>query len=194
MAPDRLAAIREAVRGGPESGQVSAVYRAPWSDRDVVIENSVDLAISHSVLEHVVDISDAYRALHRWLKPGAWMSHQIDLRSHGLTKHWNGFRACSEPVWKITLGRRNYMLNRHPVSVHLRFIEEAGFNILTVLKFHRTDGISRDSLAPRWTDISEDDLTCSGVYVIARNSAGRSQPPRDSIYMDVVSMVRPSAT
>lgn len=168
LADDRLQAIRDAIRGTPTSSKVSAVYRAPWSDPRVIIDDSVDLAISHSVLEHVVDLPGTYRALHRWLKPGGWMSHQIDLRAHGLTKRWNGFRACSEPLWKMTLGRRSYMLNRHPASVHLRLIEEAGFKIVTQLKAHRTDGISRDELAARWADISEDDLTCSGMYVIAR--------------------------
>ncbi len=167
LAPNRIDAIRQAIRGAP-AAQISAVYRAPWSDPKIIVDDSIDVAVSHSVLEHVVDLPGTYRALYRWLKPGGWMSHQIDLRSHGLTKRWNGFRACPEPLWKITMGRRDYMLNRHPASVHLRFIEDAGFKIVTHLEFHRTDGISREELAARWIDISEDDLTCSGLYVIAR--------------------------
>lgn len=168
LAPERLTAIRAALHGSRVAHGVSAVYKAPWSDPSVIVERSIDVAISHSVLEHVVDLAGTYRALYRWLKPGGWMSHQIDLRSHGLTKRWNGFRACPEPLWQMALGRRSYMLNRHPASVHLRFIEDAGFEIVAHLKAYRHDGITRAELAPRWADISEDDLNCSGLYVVAR--------------------------
>jgi hypothetical protein len=95
------------------------------------------------------------------------MSHQIDFKSHGMTKRWNGFRACSESVWKLALGRRPYMINREPGSVHLRLMQDAGFTLVTHEKYLRKDGIRREELAPRWADISEDDLNCSGLYVIA---------------------------
>ena len=64
--------------GSPNSGVIKTEYKAPWSDPSVLsvpIENSLDRAISHSVLEHVVDLKETYRALYRWMKPGAWMSH-----------------------------------------------------------------------------------------------------------------------
>jgi len=59
------------------------------------------------------------------------------------------------------------MINRQPASVHLRLIQEAGFRLVTHQKYMRQDGIRREELAPRWADISEDDLNCSGMYVIA---------------------------
>jgi SAM-dependent methyltransferase len=133
----------------------------------VIKESSVDAIISHSVLEHVVDLEDTYGALYRWLKPGGWMSHQIDLKSHGLTRRWNGFRASSERLWKLAVGRRPYMINRHPASVHLRFLQAAGFNLVTQQKFLREDGVRREELAPRWAGLSDEDLNCSGLYVIA---------------------------
>jgi hypothetical protein len=168
LAPERLEAIARAVTLPSSLDPVTAEYKAPWADKHVINENSVDLVISHSTLEHVVDLPGTYRALYQWLKPGGWMSHQIDFKSHGLTKRWNGFRACSEPVWKIALGRRPYMINREPGSVHLRLMQEAGFKLVTEQKFMRKDGIRREELAPRWADISEEDLNCSGLYVIAR--------------------------
>lgn len=167
LQPQRIEAIRHALTQPQAPNSVTIAYKAPWSDPRVVSAGSVDLIVSHSVLEHVVDLPGAYHALYQWLKPGGWMSHQIDLKSHGLTKSWNGFRACSESIWKLAVGRRPYMINRQPASVHLRLMQEAGFRLVHQQKYLRKDGILREELAPLWKDISEDDLNCSGVYVIA---------------------------
>jgi hypothetical protein len=95
------------------------------------------------------------------------MSHQIDLKSHGLTRSWNGFRACSESLWKLAFGRRPYMINRHPASEHLRLMREAGFELRLQDRLQRQDGIGRDALAPQWLGISDEDLSTSALYVIA---------------------------
>lgn len=166
--PERLAEIDLAVSVPSKGAPITAEYKAPWFDPTVIEEATVDLVISHSVLEHVVDLRETYQALYQWLKPGAWMSHQIDFKSHGLSKRWNGYRGCSEGIWKLTLGKRPFMINRAPASMHLKLLQEAGFTIVTQQKFLRTDGIGRDELAPRWADLSEEDLNCSGMYVIAR--------------------------
>jgi hypothetical protein len=165
---ERIDAIRAALTAPSLTNPVSIEYKAPWTDPHVMDESSVDAIVSHSTLEHVVDLGGTYEALYRWLKPGGWMSHQIDLKSHGLTRSWNGFRASSERMWKIAVGRRPYMINRHPASVHLRLLKAAGFTLVTQQKFLREDGIRRAELAPRWQDISDEDLNCSGLYVIAR--------------------------
>jgi hypothetical protein len=60
------------------------------------------------------------------------------------------------------------MINRHPASVHLRLLQAAGFTLIAQQKFLREVGIRRADLAPRWQDISDEDLNCSGLYVIAR--------------------------
>lgn len=168
LQPERIAAIRAALEHRRDTQNITVEYKAPWSDPRVVVDNSIDLVLSHSVLEHVVDLAGTYQALYRWLKPSGWMSHQIDLRSHGLSKRWNGFRTCSDPVWRLAVGGRAFMINRQPASVHLRLMKEAGFELVTQQKFLRKDGIRRDELARRWADITEEDLNCSGVYVIAR--------------------------
>jgi hypothetical protein len=46
-------------------------------------------------------------------------------------------------------------------------MQEAGFRLISHQKVFRKDGIRRAELAPRWADISEEDLNCSGLYVIA---------------------------
>jgi len=167
LRPERIDAIRRAVISSSPQNPIMAEYKAPWLDPRVIEPASVDLITSHSVLEHVVDLPETYRALYQWLKPGGWMSHQVDFKSHGLSKRWNGYRTCSESMWKVTLGRRPFMINRAPVSVHLGLMREAGFRVITAQEHIRDDGIRRDELAPRWADISEADLNCSGLYVIA---------------------------
>jgi len=167
LSPERIEGIRRAVTVPLPGAPISAEYKAPWFDPRVIESNSVDLVVSQSVLEHVVDLPGTYRALYQWVKPGGWMSHQIDFKSHGLTTRWNGYRTCSERLWDITLGKRPFMINRQPASMHLRLIREAGFRVVTYQQYMRKDGIRRDELAPRWKDISEEDLNCSGMYVIA---------------------------
>jgi len=167
LATGRVQAIRQALTFPLTSNPIRIEYRAPWSDPRVIHAGSVDLIISASVLEHVVDLGNTYHALYRWLRPGGWMSHQIDLKSHGMTQRWNGFRACSEGVWKLALGRRPYMINRYPASVHLKLLQEAGFKLVCQSRLQRDDGIPRAELAPRWADISDEDLNTSALYVIA---------------------------
>jgi hypothetical protein len=60
------------------------------------------------------------------------------------------------------------MINRATASTHLRMMQNSGFEILHDQWFFRDDGIRREQLAPRWADISQDDLRCASLYVIAR--------------------------
>ena len=167
LAPERIDAIRRVLRGEAGDG-VSINYRVPWTDDAVVSAASVDLVVSHSVMEHVVDIDATYAAIARWLRPGGLMSHQIDFTSHGLSEQWNGYRAYPELLWKAILGRRPFLINRAPCSVHRELIDRHGFEVTCFLRNARDDGIERAKLAARWRSISDDDLNCAGAYVQAR--------------------------
>ena len=170
LAPARVAAIRRALEGRAEPGdRVSLRAVVPWDEQRVLEEESVDLILSHSVLEHVVDLESTYRAIRAWLRPGGWMSHQIDFKSHGLSGHWNGYRGYPEALWRLVLGNRPFLLNRQPWSVHQRLLGENGFELVCILRQHIRDrGIAREKLAARWRDLSDDDLTCAGAFVQAR--------------------------
>jgi SAM-dependent methyltransferase len=173
LAPERLARLRHAIThlGRSDGAADSIDYVAPWSDASVIAESSVDLIVSHSVLEHVTDVENTYRALHRWLKPQGWMSHQIDFKSHGLSPEWNGYRRYSEFLWKLQVGRRPFSINREPCSVHLNYLREMGFEPTLVLKHLRSDGIKRSQLTSHWAGLSDEDLNCSGLFVQARKAA-----------------------
>jgi hypothetical protein len=166
---DRVAAVRAAITspGRPADG-ILVTYAVPWTDCAVVRAGSVDVALSHSVLEHVADLPGTYAALARWLRPGGWMTHQIDFRSHGICEPWNGHRAYGDLVWKLIVGRRPFMINREPPSVHLDLIQESGFDIVASLMNVSSTGLERKRLAPRWRAFRDDDLQTQGAFVQAR--------------------------
>jgi hypothetical protein len=166
LAEDRVARIRTAL-ADPEAQQkeITIKYMVPWSSEKIIEKESVDVILSHSVFEHVIDITNTYSALAQWLKPSGMMSHQIDFDAHGLSKEWNGYRAYSELLWKLMVGRRPYLINREPCSAHVECILKNHFKIVCLLKSHRTDGIDRSQLSSYWKKISDDDLTCSGIFV-----------------------------
>jgi SAM-dependent methyltransferase len=172
LVPQRIESIRDILRTQKEQAEsITLAYRVPWSDTNVIERDTIDLIISHAVLEHVVDVEKTYQAMYMWLKPGGVMSHQIDFRSHNLTSEWNGHRAIPDWLWSIMVGKRPYLINREPWSVHRRVIMDCGFEIVSAMQQYRHDGMSRSRLSDRWRNISEDDLTCSEAFVQARKPA-----------------------
>ena len=165
----RILNIRNAIKNPQnQNGPVSINYIVPWSDASQIDEGMVDVIISQSVMEHVSDIDATYRCLYLWLKPGGMMSHQIDFKCHGLSKKWNGYRAYSELLWKIVAGKRPYLLNRQPCSVHIALMGKNGFKIIYHLKKYREGGIKRLKLSPNWREMSDDDLLCSSTFILAQ--------------------------
>jgi hypothetical protein len=169
LSEERIQLIRNAlVNPGSQDEGVSIKYYVPWNNNIIIEKESVDLIVSHSVLEHVVDLESTYQAMSIWLKSKGMMSHQIDLESHGLSEKWNGYRAYSEIFWKMLVGNRPWLINRQPCSVHMELINKYGFKVICHLKNYRTDGIQRSQLSSRWMAISDDDLACSGTFIQAQ--------------------------
>lgn len=169
LSSKRVAAIRNAILSPEQKNDlISIQYMVPWSDASVIKSGSVDVVISHSVLEHVEDLPTTYEALASWLKPGGLMSHQIDFTAHGLSEKWNGYRIHSELFWKIALGKRAFFINRQPCSAHIEMMLRNGFEIICQIRRHTSDGISRAQLAARWQKLSDDDLNCCELFIQAR--------------------------
>jgi hypothetical protein len=166
---ERLHSIRAAlVDLASDCEEVSIKYMVPWLDEGVIEKESVDVILSHSVLEHIVDLENSYQALYSWLRPGGMMSHQIDFGAHGVTSTSNGYWSFSPALWKIIVGRRPFLINREPCSVHAQLMKREGFQIICHLKNHRSDGIARTKLSSVWRDLSDDDLTCAETFIQAR--------------------------
>jgi methyltransferase family protein len=164
----RLESFRKAIidaNSGDGPGMIA--YMVPWNHSAAAREQSVDLIISHSVLEHVTDLEATYKACSLWLRPKGWMSHQIDFKSHDLTPEWNGYWSYPEGLWKIVVGTRPYLINRQPCSTHVSLMERNGFNVMCRLEHHREDGAARSRLARQWRHLSDDDFTCSGAFIQA---------------------------
>jgi hypothetical protein len=142
-------------------------YFAPWDDTATLKENSVDMIYSQAVLEHVDHLKYTYQILHRWLKPGGFMSHVIDYRCHGSADRWNGHWAYSDFIWKMIQGTRPYLLNRQPHSRHVDLLKETGFQIVYDDRITDTSGITRQQLSRRFRSLSDDELTTSLAFLQA---------------------------
>jgi SAM-dependent methyltransferase len=166
LAPERIEQIRASIAepNGPES---RIVYLAPWSDAARIPTHSLDLLYSQAVLEHVDDLPGIYRTMHRWLKPGGAMSHQIDFRCHGKADTWNGHWTYSDFAWRLVTGRRAYLLNRAPRSEHIKLLAEVGFTVVSEIESRSPSALRRTDVARRFRDLSEADLTTSGTFVVA---------------------------
>jgi len=161
---DRVQRIQDSITN-PDRVDSMVQYRVPWHSRDGIQRHSVDMIYSQAVLEHVDDLQEAYRAMGLWLKPNGFISHQIDYRSHGTAAEWNGHWTHSDLMWRLIRGGRPYLLNREPHSAHIRTLQDEGFRVVCERKVCSNSNISRNNLAQRFRDISDDDLCISGAFI-----------------------------
>lgn len=148
----------------------SSVY-----DQSNLEKEFADMIYSQAVLEHVNDLRGIYKAMHSWLKPGAYMSHQIDFKCHGTANEWNGHWTYSDLLWKIIQGKRPYFLNREPHSTHSIILKDEGFTVIFDKKIKTKSHLSRDDLAPKFRSISEEDLETSGAFIQAVKKTRKSK-------------------
>jgi hypothetical protein len=168
LSEKRLALIRKAIDGGlSPRDELSIQYIVPWNTKSVLAPGTIDLILSHAVMEYVRDPDFAYDAMSWWLARGGMISHQIDFRSHGLSDKWNGHWAYSERAWKLIEGKRSLIINRQPYSVHHNLMVKNGFKITFNAKSFRDDGYKKTRLASAWRNMSDDDSTCSGALIQA---------------------------
>lgn len=169
LSQDRIDSIRNTLSklGHGDENNKQIFYFVPWTDTKIIKEASVNMAYSHAVLEHVDDLATTYKALYRWLEPGGFTSHLIDFSCHGTAKKWNGHWAYSDRVWNLVKGKRPYLLNRQPHSVHINLLKKIGFEIICDIKTKDTSGIDRKSLSSRFKNMSDDDLITRETFIQA---------------------------
>jgi trans-aconitate methyltransferase len=142
-------------------------YVAPWWNPEVVEDGGVNMIFSQAVLEHVDDLKTAYFAMRAWLAPGGWLSHQVDFRSHSTARDWNGHWTYGDMTWRMLRGRRTFLINREPHSTHIRLLREAGFAVVCDETVSGA-AVDRRTLAPRFEQMSDVDLTTSGAFIQAQ--------------------------
>jgi hypothetical protein len=166
LADERLARIRHAVEHQNTAASMID-YRTRWFDQQAIERDSIDMLFSQAVLEHVDDLAGSYRAMRLWIKPDGLISHQIDFRCHNTARVWNGHWRYSNAVWRMIRGRRSYLLNREPYSTHLRLLAENGFAFVGGRTAHADSPIARRQLAPRFRDLTDQDLTTASALIQA---------------------------
>jgi Methyltransferase domain len=169
--PDRIKRIKESITNC-EANDSMIKYRAPWFGQEVIEEGSVDLIFSQAVLEHVDNLPEAYRAMRLWLAPQGYLSHEIDLKSHGFAHGWDGHWTYSPLAWTLIRGKDTWLINREPKSTHIRLLETQGFRIACDRTLRIASTVSRAQLAKRFRGLADEDLTAAEVFIQATRSTG----------------------
>jgi len=167
LSPDRLNRINKALESA-ESGSSMIRYSAPWYGEKEIEEGSVDFLFSQAVLEHVDNLDLAYAAMRKWLKPTGHMSHTIDFSSHGLADEWNGHWRYSNFLWRLIRGRRPWLINRQPFSIHAELLARNGMSLISSERVEAESKFRRSDLARACRGVREDDIVTRGVFVQAR--------------------------
>ncbi|GKS58324.1 hypothetical protein YTPLAS18_18510 [Nitrospira sp.] len=168
----RAEEIRNQVRAGVNSAPLLG-YRAPWTSSSHIAEASLDLIFSQAVLEHVDALDDTYRTMFAWLKPGGYASHVIDFKAHGRSPFWNGHWAYSDWQWKLVRGKREFLLNREPISTHLAHAKRAGFEVRLVTRDQTTHGLQASALSSRFQRIDAVDAQTSEVLLVLQKPTSK---------------------
>jgi len=164
---ERTRKIRNELETGLVNNQI-VNYHAPWTSPDDITPASLDLIFSQAVLEHVDDLEETYRAMNSWLKPRGYASHVIDFGAHHLSPFWNGHWAYSDIEWQLVRGRREFLLNREPLSTHLCCAKKAGFEVARLTRESGDQGLEPDALSDRFRKFNADDAQTRVVTMVLR--------------------------
>ncbi|MCK5358667.1 MAG: methyltransferase domain-containing protein [Elusimicrobiales bacterium] len=178
LCDERISKIRNAVSNFSENSESQKKedkdasndvisYYVPWHEIELTEEMTVDMIYSQAVMEHVDNLSLAYKKMRIWLKPGGILSHQIDFKSHGTADKWNGQWGYGDFIWKIIKGGKPYLINRAPHSKHIDILKREGLKIVCDARVEKTNGIQRDELASKFKSLSDEDLRISGAFLQA---------------------------
>jgi len=171
LSDERITRIKKllAGNGGGGTGSIVIKYIVPWEDYPENELPQVDCVVSQAVLEHVDNLPGFYTVLSKIVTPGGYTSHQIDFSSHKLTVEWNGQWRITEKEWHWMREGDTYLINREPMSTHLKLLVDNGFEIKTIQTRIGEENLSiqRKELVERFKNITEDDFKTRGCFVAA---------------------------
>jgi len=172
LARERVNSIKNALTGSDYGTDgIIIKYIVPWENYAKTYP-CVDLIFSQAVLEHVDNLKRFYDVSRSILAPEGFVSHDIDFRCHNETYEWNGHWAVSDKKWKKIRGSRPFMINREPLSTHLRLLEENGFQIKSKIPSQNSAGgkpsIRKKNLKGKFMNLSNEDFETATCYVIAQ--------------------------
>jgi hypothetical protein len=167
MLPEKADRIMSALRSGP-SDDKDVSYRAPWASVKDLEPCSLDLIFSQAVLQCVDDLAETYYAMFAWLKPGGYCSHSTGLGAINFSPFWNGHWAYTDLEWRLVRGRREFLLNRQPLSTHLQLAGRVGFDVLHVDAQYDHGGLPVNALRSPFKEFAPEDLFARGAMFILR--------------------------
>lgn len=152
-------------------------YRAPADASNTdLLESSVDVAYSNSVLEHIPGpvILRIMKESYRFLRPGGVAIHSVNCGDHyayfdrSITQI--NYLSYSEREWAIWNNDIQYQ-NRLRAQDFLELAEEAGFEI--ILKKHTAKApllkqLEGMKIAPEFRRYSPEQLACTSIDFVAR--------------------------
>lgn len=134
-------------------------------------DESFDLVVSNSVLEHVRDFPSAARECLRVLRPGGLALHYIDLRDHRDFDAPRAFLRYSHSEWESQLQGTpfDYTNRLRRASLRAGFLS-AGLEVLEEEIFQRVPLASgeRAGLSPEFRDLPSEELEILGVGYVLR--------------------------
>jgi SAM-dependent methyltransferase len=150
--------------------------RHPTLDREKVLrisdlknlsKSSVDLVLSHSVLEHVRDLDQLLVDLRPVLKPEASMVHIVDYRDH-FFKYPFHFLQFSTATWYRYLDPGD--LSRARIGDHLRIFERRGFHVEVLSRVKDASSLlgMKGRIHKEFLDHSWEDLATTWAVLLAR--------------------------
>ncbi len=165
---ERLANIRQAIVSiskNDEAASTMISYKIPWNKGSLVNGEKLDMILSQAVLQHVNELESTYDAMAAWLRPGGFMSHQLDFTSMGSSDKLQGHWEYSDMEWKLVKGRMKYYINREPYSAHLHLHKKYHFKIIHEKKITTQVPANPQTLATRFKTLSPEDLQTTALFI-----------------------------
>ena len=148
---------------------VGIEYIAPYAAKDIEA-NSCDLVMSQVVMEHLPDLNGAYRDQHIWVKPGGYISHFIGFQSHATANEWDGHWGYVPTVWNCIKEGKDFLINREPLSAHVKVIERSGFDVVRKMCRHKMPTITREQICERYKFMSDEDRSTESALIQAKKN------------------------
>jgi hypothetical protein len=138
------------------------------------LRDRIDLVISRAVLEHVDDLPALFVDMVAAMRDGALAAHLVDLRSHGLHRR-NPLVFLTPPsrLWKRLYSHKG-VPNRWRVDTYRSILATLPVSLVkleTTMRAEPRDVIDvRPGLAKEFRDLSDDDLSCLGFWLVFRKA------------------------